>query len=112
MAKTRIRKRRVGTWTITIDSGAADDVVGIGDRWDAEVDGRVTALAGKAPHGLYVGTSKGVVSRLETATGRQCATCELVGPIKAIVVAGKLVTVTTRSGDTVLLACSLRAPKR
>ncbi len=111
MVRKTIRKQRVGEWTITIDSGAAADVVGIGARWSAEVDGRVTVLAA-APYGLYVGTSKGVVSRLETVTGRQCARCELVGPIESIVVAGKLVTVTTRSGDTVLLARSLRAPKR
>lgn len=105
------RKQRVGAWTITIEAGRTDDSVGIGDRWSAQVDGHVTVLAA-APLGLYVGTSRGVVSRLETKTGRQCGRFELDAPIEAIVVAGKRATVTTRNGDTFLLAGSLRVPKR
>jgi hypothetical protein len=104
-----VRKQRVGTYTITITSRRAGDVVGIGDRWSAEVDGKVTVLA-SAPGGLYVGTGRGVVSRLETVTGRQCARCELGAPIEKLAFAGRLVTITTRDGDTVLLARSLRVP--
>jgi hypothetical protein len=104
------RKQRVGAWTISIHAGRGADTVGIGARWSAHVDGHVTVLASGAL-GLYVGTSKGVVSRLETKTGRQCGRCELDAPIQAIAIAGKLATVTTRKGATVLLAGSLRAPK-
>jgi len=53
-----------------------------------------------------------VVSRLETVTGRQCGRYELDAPIEAIIIDGKHVTVTSRDGDTVLLAGSLRIPRR
>lgn len=107
----KVRKQRVGEWTIIVETGRTDDFVGIGSRWSAQVDGHVTVLAG-ASFGLYVGTTRGVVSRLETATGRQCGRAELDAPIDAIVVTGKRATVTTRNGETVLLAGSLRVPKR
>ena len=71
----------------------------------------MTVLVG-TPYGLLVGTTRGVVSRLETATGRQCAKYELDAPIDTIVVAGNLVTVRTGDIDTVLLARSLKVPKR
>ena len=105
------RKQRVGSLTVTIESGRGDDFVGIGQRFSAQVDGKVTVIVG-TPHGLLIGTSKGVVSRLETATGRQCAKHEVGAPIVALHVDGKLVTVETRDGSTVLLARSLRVPKR
>jgi hypothetical protein len=106
------KKQRVGAWTITIEPRRTHDFVGIGERWSAQVDGHVTVLANGEAFGLYVGTTKGVVSRLETETGRQCGRYELDAPIEAIAIAGKRVTVTTRNGDTVLLAGSLRVPKR
>ena len=106
-----VRKQRVGTITISIESGRGDDMVGIGQRFTAQVDGKVTVIVG-TPHGLLIGTTKGVVSRLETATGRQCAKHELDAPIVGLKVEDKLVTVETRNGTTVLLARSLAAPKR
>jgi hypothetical protein len=105
------RTQKVGAWTVTIDLGDVDDSVGIGDRFDAQVDGKVTVLAA-GPLGLYVGTNKGVVSRLETRTGRQCGRNALGAPIEAIAIAGKQVTVTTKHGATALLAGSLRVPKQ
>jgi hypothetical protein len=103
------RKQKVGAWTITIVSGRGDDEVGMA-RWSAQVDGKVTVLA-SGPLGLYVGTRKGVVSRLETVTGRQCGRAELGAPIQAIEIVGKQATVTTKDGATVLLAGSLKVPK-
>ena len=107
----KVRKQRVGSLTVTIESGRGDDTVGIGQRFSAQVDGKATVMA-DTPHGLLIGTSKGVVSRLETATGRQCAKHELGASIEALQVDGKLVTVLTRNGSTVLLARSLRVPRR
>jgi hypothetical protein len=106
-----IRKQRVGKLVVGIETGAADDVVSIGNRFSATVDGQVTVLVG-TPYGLLVGTTRGVVSRLETATGRQCARYELDAPIDAIVVDGNLVTIRTGDLTTVLLVRSLRVPKR
>ena len=104
-------KRRVGRFTVTIQTGKRFDHIGIGDRWTAQLDGKITVLA-TSPDDLLVGTTRGVVSRLETVTGRQCARATLDAPIDAIRASGKLVTVTTAGGATVLLVKSLKAPKR
>ena len=106
-----IRKQRVGKLVVKIEAGDDDDFVGVGDRWSAQVDGQVSMLVG-TPYGLLVATTKDVVSRLETVTGRQCAKYQFDDPIDAIIVEGTLVTVRTGTGDTVLLLRSLRAPKR
>ncbi len=105
------RKQRVGKHVVRIAPGEdGDDIVGIGNRFDAYVDGKVTVIV-DTPHGLLVGTTKGAVSRLETVTGRRCAHAVFAAPITALAVAGKLVTVTTRDGETQLLARSLKPPK-
>jgi hypothetical protein len=105
------RKQRVGRLVVGIETGNADDVISIGYRFSAQVDGQVTVLVG-TPYGLLVGTTRGVVSRLETETGRQCAKHELDAPIDAIVVDGNLVTIRTGDVETVLRVRSLQVPKR
>ena len=105
-----IRKQRVGKHTVRITSGR-NEMVGIGGRFDAEVDGKVTVIV-DTPHGLLVGTTKGAVSRLETVTGRRCALATFPSPITALVVAGRFVTVTTAAGTVQLLARSLKKPRK
>ena len=104
-----IRKQRVGKHIVRITSGR-DEMVGIGARWDAYVDGKVTVIV-DTPHGLLIGTTKGAVSRLETVTGRRCALATLGSPITGLAVVGRLVTVTTAAGTAQLLARSLKPPK-
>ena len=104
-----IRKQRVGNHTVRITSGR-DEMVGIGQRFDAYVDGKVTVIV-DTPHGLLIGTTKGSVSRLETVTGRRCAHATFASRIDALAVAGRFVSVTTADGTTQLLARSLKPPK-
>src|SRR4051812_48523264 len=105
------RTQRVGRYTVRITSGR-NETIGIGDRWDAELEGKVTVMIA-TPHGLLIGTSEGELSRLETVTGRQCARATFSSPISALVAAGRLVTVTTADTSTTqLLVGSLKPPKR
>ena len=104
-----VRKQRVGKHTVRITSGR-DEMVGIGHRFDAYVDGKVTVIV-DTPHGLLIGTTKGAVSRLETVTGRRCALATFGSPITALAVDGRFVTVATAAGTTQLLARSLTPPR-
>ena len=108
MAKA-IRSQRVGRYTVRVTSGR-NEMIGIGDRWDAEVEGKVTVMI-DTPHGLFVGTSDGAVSRLETVTGRRLAHATLSSPITSLAVDGTSITVTAGEYVTQLLARSLK-PKR
>jgi outer membrane protein assembly factor BamB len=85
-------------------------MVGLGDRFDAEIDGCVTALASSSGN-LFVGSSKGVVVRLETETGRQCARATFTGSITKLSVRGTVVTVSVANEQHRVKSTSLRTAK-
>jgi len=88
-----VERKRVGGFTVKIERGGRNDTVGIGDRFTAEIEGKVTALAG-APKTLFVGSSKGVLVRMETETGRRCARATFGAPVTKLTVRGEVVTAT------------------
>ncbi|MFT3693278.1 MAG: hypothetical protein QM831_09055 [Kofleriaceae bacterium] len=102
-----MKKKRVGSLSVTMWIGGSNDRVGIGDRWEAQVEGQITALA-SSPSNLFVGTSRGIVSRLETVTGRRCARTELSGPIDKLSVKGPVVKVSVEGAVTELKSSSLK----
>jgi hypothetical protein len=105
-----ITRKRVGSTTVRITRTARDELVGIGDRFDAQVEGRVTALAA-AKGNLFVGTSKGIVSRLETQTGRRCARAVFDAPITKLSVRGAVLKVLTRNDTFAVTSSTLRKVK-
>ena len=105
-----IIRKRVGSLTVRITTHARDQLVGIGDRFETQVEGRVTALAA-SPGNLFVGTTKGVVVRLETQTGRQCARAIFAAPITKLSVRGAVAIVVSGGERHPVTATTLRATR-
>lgn len=84
---SHVERKRVGRVTVKITRGLRQEMVGIGDRFETEIDGRVAALASSSGN-LFVGSSKGVLVRLETETGRQCASATFAGTITKLALRG------------------------
>lgn len=106
--KSKVRRKRVGALTVKITRGR-DESIGIGDRFETQIEGRVTAIAA-APGKLFVGSSRGVLVRLETQTGRQCARATFDSAITQLSVVGAAVTVTADQ-EYVVKATSLKPKK-
>ena len=87
-----------------------DQFIGIGDRFETQIEGQVTAVAA-SPGNLLVGSSKGVLVRLETQTGRQCARATFDAAITKLAVRGAVVTVTVGETEHAVKATSLKNVK-
>ena len=105
--RVKVQRKRVGSSTVKIERGSRDESVGIGDRFTTHVEGKVTALAA-SPGNLFVGSSKGVLMRLETQTGRRCARATFGAPITKLAVRGIVVTVSSGGEQRAVKAATLR----
>jgi len=107
---SKVQRKRVGTSTVTIARGARDESVAIGDRFETQIEGRVTALAASRGN-LFVGSSKGVLVRLETQTGRQCARATFAAAITRLSLRGEVVNVSAGGEQHAVKATTLRRVK-
>ena len=107
--KSKVRRKRVGALTVKITRGR-DELIGIGDRFESQIEGRVTAVAA-TPGNLFVGSSRGVLVRLETQTGRQCARAAFDSAVTQLSISGAVVTATAGDQEHSVKATSLKPVK-